>query len=122
MNKDRNKINYLTYKGYIGDIEFSLTDNCLFGKVLGLSKGLISYEGQTLKDLKKDFKNGIDDYLSHCKENNIEPQKPFSGQFSIRLNPELHRLVVATAQQQGITVNRFVRQAVEHELRLNSSI
>lgn len=64
----KQKVNYLAYKGYTGDINYSLADNCLFGKVMGLDKGLISYEGETLKELEQDFRNGIDDYLSYCKE------------------------------------------------------
>ena len=41
-------MNTLTYKGYIGSIEVSEDDNCLFGKVLDLPNNtLISYEGET---------------------------------------------------------------------------
>ena len=47
-------MDYLEYKGYKGSVEY-----CLFGKVQGLSKELISYEGQTLDELRKDFEEGI---------------------------------------------------------------
>ncbi len=111
MTKQR--VNYLIYKGYTGDINYSLANNCLFGKVLGLDKGLISYEGETLKDLEHDFRNGIDDYLAYCQENDLTPKKPFTGQFSVRLSPELHRLMATTAQERGITVNKLIKQAIE---------
>ena len=52
-------MDYLEYKGYKGSVEYSKDDNCLFGKVQGLSKELISYEGQTLDELRKDFEEGI---------------------------------------------------------------
>jgi predicted HicB family RNase H-like nuclease len=110
--------NYLTYKGYIGSIEFSLPDNCLHGQVVGLDKGLIAYEGTTLDELKKDFQDSVDDYLSYCEENNIEPQKVFTGRFNVRLTPELHRSAVAKAREKGISLNRLVRLAVEHELSI----
>lgn len=32
----------LKYKGYTGSVEFNEEDNCLFGKVQGLKKVLIS--------------------------------------------------------------------------------
>jgi predicted HicB family RNase H-like nuclease len=118
MKKISPKAKYLTYKGYTGNIEFSLTDNCLYGKVLGIGKGLISYEGHTLQELEQDFKEGIDDYLNYCEENSIEVKKPFSGQFSVRLNPDLHKLVATVAQEQGITVNSLVSQALKRELQL----
>ena len=51
-------MDYLEYKGYKGSVEYSKEDNCLFGKVQGLSKDLITYEGQTLDELLKDFEEG----------------------------------------------------------------
>ena len=49
---------YLEHKGYAGSIEYSEEDGLLYGKVLGI-KGLISYEGETGKDLEADFKEAI---------------------------------------------------------------
>ena len=47
-------MDYLEYKGYKGSVEYSNEDNCLFGKVQGMSKDLIAYEGQTLEELRKE--------------------------------------------------------------------
>ena len=60
-------MDYLEYKGYKGSVEYSKEDNCLFGKVQGMSKDLITYEGQTLDELRQDFEDGIDSYLEGCK-------------------------------------------------------
>ena len=38
----------LKYKGYSGSVEYSEEDSCLFGKVLGLKKDCITYEGETI--------------------------------------------------------------------------
>ena len=66
----------LKYKGFIGSIEAELEDDTRYGKVLGLDKGvLITYEGQTLSELKADFVNAVDDYIEHCKANGIELHK-----------------------------------------------
>ena len=55
----------LRYKGFIGSIEAELEDNTLYGKVLGLdAKTMITYEGNTLAELKEDFHNGVDDYIA----------------------------------------------------------
>ena len=53
-------MDYLEYKGYKGSVEYSKEDNCLFGKVQGMSKALILYEGQTLDELREDFEAGVD--------------------------------------------------------------
>lgn len=65
--------NLLSYKNYNGSVEYSEEDECLFGKVIGL-KSLISYEGNSVQELKHDFKNAIDEYLLDCKERNVEPE------------------------------------------------
>ena len=54
----------LKYKGYTGSVEYSKEDNCWFGKVQGMSKHAITYEGQTLDELKQDFEGAVDDYLA----------------------------------------------------------
>lgn len=47
-------MDYLEYKGYKGSVEqASKADNCLCGKVLGMSKDLILYEGNTIDELRK---------------------------------------------------------------------
>ena len=45
----------LKYKGSSGSVEYSEEDSCLFGKVLGLKKDCITYEGETISELKSDF-------------------------------------------------------------------
>ena len=110
------KNNVLVYKGYYGSIEFSLEDNCLFGSLIGLENGAMTYEGDTINELKTRFEETVDIYLEHCQECGIAPQKPFSGLFSIRLNPSLHQMIAIKAKEKGISVNRFIKQAVEHEL------
>lgn len=65
---------HLEYKGYKGSIEYSKEDNCFCGKVQGMrNEALILYEGSTINELQKDFKEGIDSYLDGCKK--IEPNQ-----------------------------------------------
>jgi predicted HicB family RNase H-like nuclease len=45
--------------------------------VQGLSKDLITYEGQTLDELGKDFEDGVDSYLEGCPADGVEPAKPY---------------------------------------------
>lgn len=53
-------MDYLEYKGYKGSVEYSREDNCLVGKVQGMGKDLIAYEGQTLDELRQDFEAAIE--------------------------------------------------------------
>ena len=104
-------MDYLEYKGYKGSVEYSKEDNCLFGKVQGMSKALILYE------LRKDFEEGIDSYIEGCKADGIEPAKPYSGKLNLRMSSELHSKVAAFVASTGITINDFINKAIKNELK-----
>ena len=46
--------NTIQYKGYVGSVEFSEEDGIFFGKVMGI-RSLISYEGESAKEVKSIF-------------------------------------------------------------------
>ena len=79
----------MKYKGYTGSVDFSDEDNCLYGKVLGMSKDAITYEGSDVNELRKDFEGAIDDYIASCAQRGIEPRKPFCGNLNVRITPEI---------------------------------
>lgn len=64
--------NYLKYEGYIGSVKYSNDDKILYGKVIGISD-LISYEGNSISELEKNFNESVEDYLETCKELNKVP-------------------------------------------------
>ena len=109
-------MDFLEYKGYKGSVEYSKEDNCLFGKVQGMSKALILYEGNTLEELRKDFEDGVDSYLEACKADGIEPEKPYSGRLNLRMSSELHSRVAAFVATTGTTINDFINKAIKNEL------
>lgn len=67
--------NVLEYKGYIGSVEIDMQEEILYGHVQNLKNAndIVSYEGETLKELKEDFREAIDDYLSSFE--NEEPKE-----------------------------------------------
>lgn len=103
--------NWLSYKNYNGTVEYSKEDDCLFGKVIGI-KSLLSYEGESIKELKVDFHKVIDEYLADCRERDIEPELPFKGTFNIRISPELHRNIALYAMEHGKSLNAAVEEAI----------
>lgn len=64
--------NTIEYKGYVGSVEFSAEDMLLFGQVQGI-RALLSYEGNTIKELVEDFQATVDDYLALCKASTPSP-------------------------------------------------
>lgn len=103
----------LRYKNYIGHVEFDEEADIFHGEVIN-TRDVITFEGSTVKSLKKAFKDSIDDYLSFCKERGDSPEKPFSGKFNLRLDPELHREAYAAAKAEGMSLNGWVAQAIAH--------
>lgn len=102
---------YLEYKGYSGSIEYSVEDNLLYGKVLGI-QGLISYEGLTGKDLENDFKEAIDTYIAECKAQGKKPEKPFKGSFNVRIPASLHQKAALLAMEAKMSLNNFVVESI----------
>ena len=107
----------LEYKGYNGTVEYSNADRILFGKVLGI-RSLLSYEGNSLDSLQHDFEDAIDDYLKTCAENGVEAEKPFKGNFNVRVSPELHRSLALYSQSRGQTLNSTVEEAIKRYVQI----
>ena len=107
--------NMLKYKDYYGCVEYSATDECFFGKIIGITD-LVTFEGDTVIELKNSFIEAVDDYLALCKETGKEPQKTYKGSFNIRISPELHKEAVIIANRRGISLNAFVENAIYEEV------
>lgn len=101
----------LAYKNYNGTVEYSKEDDCLFGKVVGI-KSLLSYEGNSVKELEEDFRNVIDEYLEECEEMGVQPEQPYKGVFNVRISPELHRSIAVYALEHGKSLNAAVEEAI----------
>jgi predicted HicB family RNase H-like nuclease len=106
----------LEYKGYFGSIEYSKEDGCLFGKVLGMTNDLISYEGNTASELFDDFKGAIDTYLEHCQRKGIKPRKSYNGVLNIRIPSEIHGKIAMISERTGTSINAFIRDSIEKRL------
>jgi len=104
-------MNTLKYKGYIGSVAYSEPDKVFFGKIEGID-GLVNYEGESVQELTAAFKEAVDDYLIFCEENNVKPQKSYTGTFNVRISPETHRIIATLATEAGISINAFVKKAL----------
>ena len=104
--------NTIQYKGYIGSVEFSEEDSIFYGKVLGI-RSLISYEGESARELLADFHGAVDDYLESCKAEGKEPEVAFKGSFNIRLSPELHKRIYIYAAAHQMSMNRYIEEILE---------
>jgi len=105
--------NYLEYKGYIGTLQFSADDKIFFGKIQGIND-LVTFEGSSVKELEKSFKEAVDDYLETCKLLNKSPEKIYKGSFNVRVSQELHQKIALLATKKGLNLNEIVKEALSY--------
>jgi predicted HicB family RNase H-like nuclease len=79
----------MKYKGYKAIVEFDEVDRLFFGSVIN-ARDVISFDGTTVDELKQSFEAVIDEYLEDCKNEEKDPDKPFSGQFNLCITSRLH--------------------------------
>jgi len=108
-------MNTMTYKGYIGSVNYSDKDQVFFGKIEGIN-GLVNFEGESVKELTAAFHEAVDDYLAYCEDEGIEPDKSYTGVLNVRLTPAVHRKVAMLALQEGVSINAFIREALEEKV------
>ena len=108
-------MNTLKYKGFIGSVAFSEDDHVFFGKIEGID-GLVNFEGESVDEIINAFHEAVDDYLTYCAEEGIEPHKSYSGSLNVRLTPDIHSRVAYLAKQAGVSINSFIRTAVEKQI------
>lgn len=105
-------MNTMTYKGYEAIVEYDEDAELFHGEVLNL-RDVITFQGQSVAELKQAFAGSIEDYLAFCMERGEEPEKPYSGQFVVRLEPSLHRALVSAAKRAGVSLNKWVAATLE---------
>lgn len=104
-----------TYRKYGGVIFYSDEDGLIFGSLHGIND-LVTFEGDSVANLKAAFKEAVDDYLASCEAMGKQPEKVYKGQFNVRVAAPLHRLAALHAEQQRITLNKWVENAMKKAL------
>lgn len=102
----------MEYKGYIGQVEFDDEADVFHGEVVNL-RDVITFQGKTVAQIRKAFRESLDDYLEFCAERNEEPEKPFSGKFLVRVDPTLHKKLVTRARMEHKSLNAWVRDVLD---------
>ena len=106
----------LKYKEYYALVHFSAADEVFAGKILGIND-LINFEGVSVSELKKAFKEAVDDYLQTCSRVGKTPEKTYKGSFNVRVSPKLHQEASIFAASHNITLNEFVKTALTYTLK-----
>ena len=108
-------MNTMIYKNFSARVEYSEEDGCFVGHVSGI-RDVIGFHGESVAELRTAFEEAVDDYLATCKKLKQAPNKPYSGQFRLRLAPELHARAAMVAEARGKSLNTWVSDVIEKNL------
>jgi len=114
--------NTMKYKDYTALIEFSDEDGCLTGKVIGI-RDVIVFDGNTVEEIRKNFHDMIDHYITACAKTGREPNKPVS-EIMIPVSPMLYAKASRRAEYDGVTVRTVMETALQnfiHKSRFQTS-
>lgn len=106
----------MKHKGYIAEVEFDEDAEIFFGTVLN-TNDTITFQSENAHELRKEFEESVEDYLSFCAECDQAPEKPFSGRFMLRLSNDLHRKVYISAMRRKQSLNEFIRNTLKQAVR-----
>ncbi|MEH2295270.1 type II toxin-antitoxin system HicB family antitoxin [Nostoc sp.] len=101
----------MKYKGYEAIVEFDAEAEIFHGEVINI-RDVITFQGSSVDELKLAFSDSVDDYLDFCRERGEEPDKPFSGKFMVRIDPDLHKKIVLKARKEGQSLNSLVEKSL----------
>jgi predicted HicB family RNase H-like nuclease len=108
-------MNTMTYKGFAARVEYSENDGCFIGHIAGI-RDVIGFHGESVAELRAAFEEAVDDYLETCKKLGQEPNRLYSGQFRLRLEPELHARAAMAAEARGKSLNAWVSDVIEKSI------
>ena len=99
----------MEYKGYVGKVVYDEDAQVFSGMVIN-TRDIITFQGESVGELKKAFEDSVDDYLQWCKEDGVSPEKPYSGRLNLRLSPETHKKAAINAKKKGISLNNILKR------------
>ena len=107
----------MKYRGYTGSVEYDPDDRIFYGSVDDITD-VVTFQGDSVEELESAFRESVDVYLESCAEDGVEPQRPCSGKFVLRISPEMHREAAAAARTQDESLNGWITGAIKIRLAL----
>lgn len=107
----------MEYKGFKARIEFSADDEVFFGRLLSIDD-VVTFEGKTVRELKRAMKDAVEFHLELCKKTGRSPKKGYSGKLLFRLPADLHARIAEAALSSGKSINEWGREALETAVKV----
>ena len=102
----------MEYKGYRASVTFDDDAGTFYGSVVD-TRDVVTFMGDSVEQLRREFKFSVDDYLEFCRERGREPDKPYSGEITFKVSSKVHRTADAAAKSEGKTLEEWLAETVE---------
>ena len=104
--------NVMTIDGYQAVISYDPEIEMFRGEFVGLNGGADFY-AKDLKGLKREGAISLKVFLDACAEDGVDPHKPFSGKFVLRLDAKTHEAAAIAAAAHGLSLNQWVAETLK---------
>ena len=104
--------NVMKFGEYEAVISYDPEISMFRGEFVGLNGGADFY-ADSIRKLRKEGKTSLKVFLDFAKEKKIAPKKRFSGQFVLRLKPEIHRRYAVMAKANNLSLNQILSKTLE---------
>lgn len=104
-------MNTMTHKGYTARVAYDDEDGLFTGRIAGIDD-VVGFHGVAVAELRAAFVEAVEDYLETCGRLGKAPQKAYSGQFVVRVAPEVHARAAIAAKAEGKSLNGWIGEAI----------
>lgn len=101
----------MEYDGYVGAIAYDDDEELFHGEVVNI-RDVITFQGRSVKELKKALRDSVNFYREQCTKRGKEPEKPVSGKILLRVDPTLHRELLTAAALENKSLNTLVKETL----------
>ncbi|WP_349369357.1 type II toxin-antitoxin system HicB family antitoxin [Salinarimonas sp.] len=112
-------MNLLNHKGYKATVAFDADDEIFVGHLIGIND-IVGFHADNVADLKAAFVEAVEDYLETCERVGKAPERSFSGNLMLRIEPTVHAAAATAAEATGKSLNQWsedvLREAAERTL------
>ncbi len=109
----------MEYKGYHATVEFDGEDGILVGRLIGIND-VIGFHAESVAEMSEAFHAAVDDYIETCAKLGKAPDKVYSGQLMVRVDPAVHAQAVKAAEMTGKSLAQWaeehLRQAAQADI------
>jgi predicted HicB family RNase H-like nuclease len=77
---------------------------------------MVLYDGASIREIDKNFRDAVDEYLQFCESRGKTPDVPFKGSFNVRISQDLHQRAALYAEEHEVKLNAVVQEALKEYL------